>query len=114
VEVPRLPAPVLRSAPLGEDSATVRERVRAARDRQHARGAVNTELSGRLLEEACRLDRTAQQLLDQAVERLRLSARGYHRILRVARTIADLEASEAIQANPLLEAINYRRMPSLA
>jgi magnesium chelatase family protein len=114
VEVPRLPAPVLRSAPLGEDSATVRTRVTAARDRQNARGVVNAELSGRLLDEACRLDRATQQLLDQAVERLRLSARGYHRILRVARTIADLAASEAIQANHLLEAINYRRMPSLA
>ncbi|HEX5514735.1 MAG TPA: YifB family Mg chelatase-like AAA ATPase [Gammaproteobacteria bacterium] len=114
VEVPRLPAPVLRSAPLGEDSATVRQRVSAARERQNARGAVNAALAGRQLDEACRLDRATQQLLDQAVERLRLSARGYHRILRVARTIADLAASEAIQANHLLEAINYRRMPSLA
>lgn len=114
VEVPRLPAPVLRSAPLGEDSVTVRERVTAARQRQQERGAVNAELGGQLLDTACQLDRASQQLLDQAVERLRLSARGYHRILRVARTIADLEACEAIQANHLLEAISYRRMPSLA
>ena len=63
VEVPRLPAPVLRSAPPGEDSATVRQRVIAARERQLARGAVNAELSGRQLEAACRLDQACQQLL---------------------------------------------------
>lgn len=114
VEVPRLLAPVLRSAPLGESSEEVRVRVTAARECQLARGAVNAALAGALLDEACRLQPPAQRLLDQAVERLRLSARGYHRILRVARTIADLGGSDAIQENHLLEAISYRRMPSLA
>jgi magnesium chelatase family protein len=114
IEVPRLPAPVLRSAPVGETSDAVRARVAAARARQMARGAVNAGLNGELLEQACRLDPASQQLLDQAVERLRLSARGYHRILRVARTIADLETSDRIAAPHLLEAVGYRRLPSLA
>lgn len=114
VEVPRLQASVLRSAPLGEDSETVRRRVTTARESQLARGAINAVLAGAMLDEACHLQPTAQRLLDQAAERLRLSARGYHRILRVARTIADLEGAATIQENHLLEAVNYRRMPSLA
>jgi magnesium chelatase family protein len=113
-EVPRLPAPVLRSAPDGESSEAVRERVIAARARQQARGAVNASLGGKLLDQACRLDAASQQLLDQAAERFKLSARGYHRILRVARTIADLEGDDHIAAAHVLEAVGYRRLPGLA
>lgn len=111
VEVPRLPASVLRAAPDGEPSAAVRERVIAARTRQLARGVVNARLSGEQLDQACRLDPASQQLLDQAVDRLRLSARGYHRILRVARTIADLAGSDRIATAHVLEAVGYRRLP---
>jgi magnesium chelatase family protein len=113
-EVPRLPAPVLRSAPDGESSEAVRERVIAARARQQARGAVNASLGGKLLDQACRLDAASQQLLDQAVERFKLSARGYHRILRVARTIADPEGNDRIAAAHVLEAVGYRRLPGIA
>lgn len=111
VEVPRLPASVLRAAPDGEPSAAVRERVIAARARQLTRGVVNARLSGAQLDQACRLDSATQQLLDQAVDRLRLSARGYHRILRVARTIADLDGSDRIATAHVLEAVGYRRLP---
>jgi len=89
----------------------VRERVIAARARQLTRGVVNARLSGAQLDQACRLDSATQQLLDQAVDLLRLSARGYHRILRVARTIADLDGSDRIATAHVLEAVGYRRLP---
>ncbi len=96
-------------APPAESSAAVRARVCAARERQLARaGKPNHQLEPRELARDCRLDHESQSLLLQASERLRLSARASHRILRVARTLADLEASEAIRARHLAEAIGYR------
>ncbi|WP_027858744.1 YifB family Mg chelatase-like AAA ATPase [Marinobacterium jannaschii] len=92
-----------------EGSAAVRQRVMQARQRQQQRqGCANQALSGRMLEQHCALQPEDQSLLAQALERLRLSARAYHRILRVARTIADLAGSEAIQQPHLLEALSYR------
>jgi magnesium chelatase family protein len=112
VDVPRLPPAELRpDAPAGEDSATVRARVVAARAIQHARAErCNARLgqAGTLLH--CRLSHADQTLLERAIDSLQLSARAMHRILRVARTIADLAGSEAIATAHLTEALGYRRM----
>ncbi|HET7842605.1 MAG TPA: YifB family Mg chelatase-like AAA ATPase [Xanthomonadales bacterium] len=112
VEVPRLSqASLLSGASDGESSATVRARVVAARDRALARaGKPNAAATNREVERDCPLEPRDSTLLEQAVERLGLSARGYHRILRVARTIADLDDSEAIATPHLAEAIGYRRL----
>jgi magnesium chelatase family protein len=82
-----------------------------ARSRQLARaGKPNAWLGNRETERDCTLDDRLHALLDRAVERLGLSARGYHRVLRVARTIADLDGSTRIGAAHLAEAIQYRRL----
>jgi len=105
----RLPPAALRpDAPPGEPSAAIRVRVEAARARQQARGALNAHLDTAALARHCRLSGADQTLLEKAVERLRLTARGLHRALRVARTIADLEGSEAIATAHLAEALGYR------
>ena len=108
--VPRLPAQDLRSdAPRGEPSAAVRQRVLAARERQQARaGTVNAQLSQAQTEAHCRLAARDQHLLEQAMEALQLSARAMHRILRVARSIADLDGCDDIGTPHLAEAIGYR------
>ncbi|WP_295953853.1 YifB family Mg chelatase-like AAA ATPase [uncultured Xanthomonas sp.] len=112
VEVPRLPPQALRAdAPPGEASAVVRERVEQARQRQQARaGRPNGQLGHSETLRDCRLQPRDEALLEQAIERLRLSARSLHRILRVARTIADLDASERIATAHLTEAIAYRQL----
>ncbi len=112
IEVPRLPPSDLRpDAPAGESSAVVRARVEAARGVQMARaGTANAQLSQSQTMQLCALDPRDQGLLEQAVEALQLSARSMHRILRVARTIADLAGSEAIATTHLTEAIGYRRL----
>jgi len=110
IEVPRLSFEKLEG-PRGETSDAVRLRVVAARQRQLQRsGTLNSRLDHRQLEEACRLQAADRQLLQQAMERLRLSARAYHRILKVARSIADLEGTPEIGPEHLAEAINYRRL----
>lgn len=111
VELARLAPGELRpDAPRGESSAAVRERVGKARARQAARaGKANAALDQAQTERDCRLPEVGQQLLERAVERLQLSARSTHRILRVARTIADLDGSESIGVPHVTEAIGYRR-----
>src|SRR5690606_36578084 len=94
----------------GESSARVRERVLQARARQSARGCLNASLSGKTLDEACRLEADSEKLLAGAMERLGLSARALHRILRVARTLADLEGQEALARHHLMEALGYRQL----
>jgi magnesium chelatase family protein len=100
----------------GEDSATIRARVQKAREIQaHRFGTspnvhTNSQMPPKLVEEICRLDEPSRRLLENAANRLQLSARAYHRILRVARTIADLDGSEAIKAQHLAEAITYRTL----
>ena len=94
----------------GESSATVRERVAIARQRQVARRCVNAALAGRALHEACRLDREGERLLSGALEKLGLSARALHRILRVARTLADLDGQEHLANSHLVEALGYRQL----
>lgn len=94
-----------------ENSAQVRERVSAAKLRQQQRaGKANYLLQGKEIEKHCMLQDSDYQLLEQAITRLGLSARAYHRILKVSRTIADLADSEQIQTRHLTEAIAYRRL----
>ncbi|MFP4334205.1 MAG: YifB family Mg chelatase-like AAA ATPase [Wenzhouxiangella sp.] len=107
VEVPRQS---LNGHAPGEPSAAVRERVIAARQRQARRGSVNARLDVTGIREHCRLPPNMSHFLEQACERLQLSARAHHRILRVARTIADLADSEPINMQHLTEAIGYRQL----
>ena len=107
--VPRLPPELLRpGAPGGESTATVRARVLAARAIQSRRGTLNALLSPTDLARHCELAPPGQQLLERAMATLQLSARSMHRILRVARTIADLAGAEAIATPHVAEAIGYR------
>ncbi len=113
IEVPRIAPDLLQGKPAvgAETSTLVRQRVAAARQRQLVReGRPNHALSNTQIEGSCRLDRAGRHLLEQAVERLGLSARAYHRILKVARTIADLAEQDDICADHLSEAIGYRRL----
>jgi magnesium chelatase family protein len=112
VSVPRLAPHEMRpNAPAGEASAVVRDRVLRAREVQLARsGRANAQLSQRDTERECRLSEPDQALLERAMDALQLSARGTHRILRVARTIADLAGVERIGSAHLTEAIGYRRL----
>lgn len=111
IEVPRLPPAALRpDQPEGEDSAAIRARVTAARQRQAERsGRTNSRLDQAQTNQHCRLGERDQALLERAVDGLQLSARSMHRILRVARTIADLADSADIGTAHLTEAIGYRR-----
>ncbi|HLQ24384.1 MAG TPA: ATP-binding protein, partial [Acidiferrobacterales bacterium] len=111
VEVPPVPRTLLmkQDRQAAETSAQVRQRVETARRRQLDRhGCANAQLSNKQIEQACALDAENQQLLEQAITRLNLSARAYHRILKVARTIADLAGAETIGNAHLSEAIQYR------
>ena len=113
IEVPALPAEALQGRADGSDgesSARVRERVCHARARQLARqGRPNARLGVKEIERHCQPDDAGAALLRQAMQRLGLSARAYHRILKVARTIADLAGSDEILAAHLAEAVHYRR-----
>lgn len=109
VSVPALPISDLQNASVGETSAVVRERVTEAYERQQARQSKpNSELAPSELDTLAALGEGEKQLLQMAQSRLNLSARGYHRILRVGRTIADLAASPTIQTVHLTEALSYR------
>jgi magnesium chelatase family protein len=111
LEVPRLPPAELRpDAPPGESSDAVRERVMQARARQLQRaGCINARLDQSQTNAACRLAPEDQAMLENAIDLLQLSARSMHRILRVARTIADLAGSADILGPHVAEAIGYRR-----
>lgn len=115
IDVPRVKHEDLQAIEPGESSAAVRERVIAARARQLARqGKINSALQGRETDQYCRLTNADQQLLNHAMERFKLSARAYHRILKVARTIADLAGSTDIATPHLSEALGYRILDRLA
>ena len=110
VEVPR-PSFEDMQGPRGEGSAAVRERVVKTREIQLQRNnTLNSQLTHQQIEESCALKKADRLLLQQAVEKLRLSARAYHRILKLARTIADMDQSETIETQHLMEAVNYRKL----
>lgn len=123
VEAPTLSIDELRNAAPGESSETIRSRIIEARRRQKARFKndfasvgvpakihCNAEMSSREIRRYCELDNAQGLILQRAMERLGLSARAYDRILKVARTIADLAGNEKIENTHLLEAINYRSL----
>ena len=113
VEVPRVDVDQLNAPAVGDVEASdqVRGRVRLARERQLLRaGKPNQALTPTELDRTCPLDATARRLMSQALQRLGLSARAYHRVIKVARTIADLAGSEGIETAHLSEAIGYRRL----
>jgi magnesium chelatase family protein len=119
VDVPAVRAIDLALPPPAEDSAVVARRVAAARARQAARFKdlpaerrvrTNAEAEGELLARIAEPDAEGRRLLTEAAERLRLSARGYHRVLRVARTLADLDQGGAVRRIHIAEALSYRRV----
>ncbi len=117
VEVPQVKfREISGGGPTGESSAQIRERVVTARERQHKRFANNPRMScnarmgTRELKNFCALDETTMELLKHAMSDLNLSARAYDRILKVARTIADVEGVESIKAEHISEAIQFRSL----
>jgi magnesium chelatase family protein len=115
VEAPALSIQELRATEPGEPSASLRTRIQIARDRQTARfkgtrTTANARMTHAQIRTHCVLDASLGDLLQRAMEELHLSARAYDRILKVARTIADLAGAERIAANHLLEAIQYRSL----
>jgi magnesium chelatase family protein len=117
VDVPAVSPDVLGATTRGESSADVRARIVAARDWQRRRASeaatsvtVNAALTPSAMEETCALDLAGRRLLATAVRRLGLSARGYDRVRKVARTIADLSESNAIDADHIAEALQFRML----
>ena len=112
IEVPKLDHSALeQSAPNNEDSATIRQRVsRAYRTQLERAGKCNAELGANEVDRYCKIAPEQRKLLKTAMDKLQLSARAYHRILKVARTIADLSGSDTIDKTHLSEAISYRSL----
>ena len=120
IDVPRVDYEKLSDVRFGESSTSVRERVEAAREKQRQRFGVgadgvrldgvacNADMRPAEVRQFCVLDETGQALMKTAMNQLQLSARAYHRMLKLARTIADLAGSEAIQPSHLAEALQYR------
>jgi magnesium chelatase family protein len=119
IDVPPLKHRELTGEPSGEPSAGIRERVRRARQTQQERFRrskifCNAHMSPRQIRRFCRVEGEARTLLETAMERLGLSARAYDRILKVARTIGDLEGADSIQPQHIAEAIQYRSLDRTA
>ena len=111
IDVPAVSLEVLKKETKEENSADVRARVQQARSRQLKRNSIiNSRLNNAAIETVCHLDKAGEALIEQAGRQLDLSARAYHRILKIARTIADLADSEKIQSSHLAEAIGYRQI----
>ena len=116
IEVTPVPFEKLSDDRKGESSVDIRNRVTAARELQTKRFQdlenvhYNAQMSTKQIREYCKLDDASLQLLKSAMERLNLSARAYDRILKVARTIADLDNSEGVTGNHISEAIQYRSL----
>ncbi len=115
IEVPKVPTDKLTDLSPGEPSDQVRQRVQAARDLQSKRYAgsrvvMNAELTSEQTRRLVTLEPDARSLLRQAIDRFRLSARAYFRVLKVSRTIADLSASDSVLVEHVAEALQYRRV----
>jgi magnesium chelatase family protein len=110
IEVPSVPYKELRGKDTGVSSAEMRDRVEGARAIQQRRGFYNSRIPSRQLRKLCALDEAGERTLEMAVRRMGLSARAHDRILKVARTIADLSASESVTAKHLAEAVQYRSL----
>ncbi len=112
IEVPAVPQEeLMRQSLTGEKSSAVRQRVAQAHQRQlNRQNKTNNRLSVKEIDQLCTLNTACKDLLKQAINRLSLSARAYHRILKVARTIADLSGTETISNQHIAEAIQYRRL----
>jgi len=116
IEVVPVPFRQLSELRDAETSAVIRERVMNARNIQESRFAEyngiysNSQMNSRLIKKHCRINEDGHVLLKNAMDKLGLSARAYDRILKVSRTIADLERSENIETHHLAEAINYRNL----
>ncbi|MBN1875819.1 MAG: YifB family Mg chelatase-like AAA ATPase [Anaerolineae bacterium] len=113
IEVPRVAYDKLTNKAVGESSAAIRARIEAARERQRARLAAsklvcNADMGPGEIRQFCILRDEAQSLIRSAMRQMHLSARAYHRVLKVSRTIADLEGTEQIQSHHLAEALQYR------
>ena len=118
MEIPSISYDELQTKPKGETSHTIKMRVDAARERQNRRYQdldifYNAQLTPKLMERFCALGAAEEKLMEKVYTKMKLSARGYHRILKLARTIADLDRSETIQVSHLTEAIQYRGMTKL-
>ena len=110
IEVPAVPYKEMRGADTSESSATIRTRVERTRAVQRARGFYNAQMPTRLIRKHCVLDEAGERTLEMAMRRLGLSARAHDRILKLARTIADLGGSETIAGKHVAEAVQYRSL----
>ncbi|MEW9899143.1 YifB family Mg chelatase-like AAA ATPase [Chitinivorax sp. PXF-14] len=110
IEVPALSPDDLLTAPAGEPSSAVRQRVAVAYEQALARqGKPNAQLGTREIDRLCKLDEAGEALLKTAIARLNLSARAYHRVLKVARTVADLAGAERLATQHVAEAVQLRK-----
>jgi len=100
-----------QSCPPGESSQVIRSRVEKAREIQIQRaGKANHDMDSKEVELHCQLTKQNQQLIERAADQLGLSARAYHRVLKISRTLADLEGSHIIEKHHLTEALSYRNV----
>jgi magnesium chelatase family protein len=110
IEVPAVPYKELRGRNNGASSEEMRDRVCAARQLQHQRGFYNAHIPSQALRKLCALDEAGERMLEMAVRRLGFSARAHDRILKVARTVADLDHAQDISSKHLAEAVQYRSL----
>jgi len=110
IEVPAVKYKDMRSEEATENSSDIRQRVERAREVQKGRGHYNARLPSRMVRKYCRLDEAGERTLEMAVQKMGLSARAYDRVLRLARTIADLSGAETVSSRHIAEGIQYRSL----